>query len=281
MKETIKSLFLLCCSLLILISSCTKENSTNNSTDNETQTASDNMLAQTINDEVATVTAQSEDNGVGGTLGDSAYGYLLSPCATISINTISSPHQLIIDFGNTNCHCLDGKYRRGKILVSYTGFYKDSGSSHTIGFDNYYVNNYKVEGSQTVVNNGHNKGGNLTFSIDINSTITDTFGKTLTYTSVRTREWVAGENTDGLFGWLDDVYSITGTASGTAFNGTSYTAKITSPLIVALNCKWIEAGKIDFKPNGSLTRSIDFGNGDCDNKATVGIAGLSFNILLP
>jgi len=264
-----------------LICSCTKESKTNSNNDNETQTASDNMLAQTINDEVTTVTAQSEDNGVSGTLGDSAFGFLLSPCATISINTISSPHQLIIDFGATNCKCLDGKYRRGEILVSFTGLYKDSGSSHTIGFDNYYVNNYKVEGTQTVTNNGHNNDGHLTFSVDINSTITDTSGNKLTYISARTREWIAGANTTGLFGWLDDVYSITGTANGTSFNGTAYTAKITSPLIVALNCKWIESGKIDFKPNDSLTRTIDFGNGDCDNKATVDVAGLSFNILLP
>ena len=62
----------------MLIYSCTKDSSANNSKDNETQTASDNMFAQTINDEVTTVTAQSEDNGVSGTLGDSAFGFLLS-----------------------------------------------------------------------------------------------------------------------------------------------------------------------------------------------------------
>jgi len=281
MKETIKSVFLLFCSSFILICSCTKDNSVNNSNDNETQTASDNMLAQSINDEVTTVAVQSEDNLVIGNLGDSVYGFLLSPCAAISINTVSSPHQLIIDFGNTSCKCLDGKYRRGKILVSYTGLYKDSGSSHAISFDNYYVNNYKLEGTQIVVNNGHNKDGNITFSVDVNSTITDTSDNKLIYTSTRTREWIAGAGTSGLSGWLDDVYSITGTASGTSFNGTSYTAKITSPLIVALNCKWTESGKIDFKPTGSLTRTIDFGNGGCDNKATVSIGGLSFDIFLP
>ena len=281
MKKTIKSVLLLCCLLSGILYSCTKSNSPNTNADNETQTASDNLLAQTTNDDVTTITAQSEDNGVAGTIGDSAHGYMLSPCAGISINTISSPHELIIDFGATNCLCLDGKYRRGKIRVSYTGLYRDSGSSHTIGFENYYVNNYKVEGMQTVVNKGHNAAGNLIFTVNVSSAITDTAGNTLTYTSDRTREWVAGENTGDLSGWHDDVYSITGTASGTSFNGTAYTAKITSPLIVALNCRWIEAGKIDFTPNSKLTRTIDFGNGDCDNKAVVSIAGISFNIVLP
>jgi hypothetical protein len=262
--------------------SCSKDGkSTGNKSDNEIQSSVDNSFAQNTNDDVTSISTQSEDNGVGGTLHDSTYSHQLSPCATVTVDLSSTPKQLTIDFGSINCLCYDGKYRRGKILVSFTGLYRDSGSTHTITFVNYYVDDYKVEGTQAVVNNGHNAAGNLTFGINVNSAITDTAGRTLTYTSTRTREWVAGESTTGLDGWHDDVYSITGSASGTTFNGTSYTADITSPLIVALSCKWVEAGKIEFTPQGKLTRTIDFGNGDCDNKATVSIAGFSFNILLP
>jgi hypothetical protein len=46
---------------------------------------------------------------------------------------------------------------------------------------------------------------------------------------------------------------------------------MTSALIVALNCRWIEKGTIEFKPGGKLTRMVDYGNGNCDNKATVTI----------
>ena len=279
MQKQFASILLLGC-FLCTIYSCTKNNSSNNS-DNETQSAADNSFAESVSDDVTTISTQSEDNGVTGSLGDSTYGYLLSPCANISIDNISNPHRLIVDFGASNCLCLDGKYRRGKILVAYTGLYRDSGSTHTINFDNYFVNDYKVDGTQTVINNGANDAGNITFSIQVNSTITDTSGNTLTYTSERTREWVAGETTDGLLGWRDDVYSITGTASGTAFDGTQFTSNITSALIVALNCRWIEEGTIEFKPSGKLTRTIDYGNGGCDNKATVSIAGISFDILLP
>ena len=279
MQKQFASILLLAC-FLFTVYSCTKNNSSNN-TDNETQSAADNSFAESTNDDVTTISTQSEDDGVTGSFGDSTYGYLLSPCANVSIDNISNPHRLIIDFGTSNCLCLDGKYRRGKILVAYTGLYRDSGSTHTISFDNYFVNDYKVDGTQTVINNGRNTAGNLSFGIQVNSTITDTSGNTLTYTSERTREWVEGENTNGLLGWRDDVYSITGTAGGTAFDGTQFTANITSALIVALNCRWIEEGKIEFKPGDKLTRTIDYGNGDCDNKATVSIAGVSFNILLP
>ena len=278
MKRTAK-LLLPCCVLLALTFSCTKNNSSDN-TDDETQSAADFSFAESTNDDVTTISTQSEDDGVTGSFDDSTYGYLLSPCANVSIDNISVPHRIIIDFGAADCLCFDGKYRRGKILVSYTGRYRDSGSTHTISFDNYYVNSYKVDGTQTVINNGFNNAGNIAFSIQVNSTITDTTGSTLTYTSLRKREWVSGESTDGLLGWRDDVYSITGTASGTAFSGGHFAANITSPLIVALNCRWVEKGAIEFKPDGKLTRTIDYGNGDCDNKATVSIAGISFNILL-
>ena len=229
----------LCCIASAGFYSCTKTGSPGNSGDNNTESAYDNSLAESINNDVAAISAQSEDNGVAGTYEDSVFSPALSPCATITIDLTSTPQKLIIDFGKDNCLCYDGRYRRGKILVAYTGLYSDAGSMHTITFDNYYVNDYKVEGKHTIVNTGRNANGNLTFSVSVNSTITDTSGRKLTYTSERTRQWLAGESTDGLFEWTDDVYSITGTAEGTAFDGTKFTSDITSALIVALNCRWM------------------------------------------
>lgn len=285
MTKTFKFSLLLCSILFILFYSCNKNNDNNtNNSDSETTTASDYSFAQTTNDDAASMSSQTEDDRLSGSFGgsvtDSSYSLLLGSCTTISLDTVAMPHLLTIDFGSTNCLCFDGKYRRGKIIVSFIKRYRDSGSSHTIAFSNYYVNNYKVEGTQTVVNNGHNAKGNITFSIQTSSVITDTTGKQLTFTSTRTREWIAGESTIGLHGWSDDVYSITGSASGTSFNGASYSANITSPLLIALSCRWVEQGTIAFTPSGELTRTIDFGSGSCDNQATVTIAGKTFPITL-
>ncbi len=264
-----------------LFYSCSKDNSPNNSTDTETATSVDNSYAENTSDDVTAISTQSEDNGVVGSPIDSSTGLHLGHCVTITRDTVSNPHTLIINFGTSNCLCFDGKNRRGEILVTYSGHYRDSGSTHTISLKDYYVNNNHVEGSQTVTNNGHNAAGNLTFSINVNTTITDSAsGKTLTYTSTRTREWVAGSDTWGWKAWSDDVYKITGSASGTAFDGTSFTLTITNPLLVSLSCRWIEAGTFEFTPQGKLKRTVDFGNGNCDNIATVTIAGISFPITL-
>jgi len=46
-----------------------------------------------------------------------------TPCnVIITIDTISQPHTLTVDWGNTNCDCNDGKTRRGKIVTTYYGF---------------------------------------------------------------------------------------------------------------------------------------------------------------
>ncbi len=268
------------CAFLFSIYSCTKNTSSSSNSDNETQTATDNAFAQSTSSDAVAMSSESEDNGMVGTITDSTLGLMFNSHVSITLNVVSSPKVLTIDFGSADALCFDGKTRRGKVIVNFTGFYRDSGSNHTITFDNYYVNDNKIDGSITVVNNGHNTAGNLTYSVKSMLTITDTAGNTLTYNGDFTREWVAGETTNGLRGWADDVYSITGSSSGTTFTGTQFSSDITSALIVALNCKWIEKGTIEFKPAGKLTRIIDFGNGDCDNVATVTIAGISFNILL-
>ena len=99
MKKILKPFLLLCCVLSFIIYSCTKNNNSGNNTDNHTQSAADNSFAESTNADVANISTQSEDNGVTGTYNDSTYSFLFSPCANVSIDNISSPHQLIIDFG--------------------------------------------------------------------------------------------------------------------------------------------------------------------------------------
>jgi hypothetical protein len=197
-----------------------------------------------------------------------------SSCATITHDTVSIPHMLIIDFGTTNCLCNDGKNRRGKINVSYTGIYKDSASVHTISFTDYFVNDNQVLGFKTVTNNGHNANGNLTFTVEVQGQIIKANnGGTITWNSNRVNELLAGENT---ISFLDDVYSVTGTASGTSSDGIAYTVVITTPLHYALMCHWIDSGVIEITPLNHPVRIINYGNGTCDSDATITISGVTY-----
>lgn len=268
---------LLFCSVLIF-TGCKKDDK--EEPDRDIGSASDNALAEVTFSDIGNIVEQAAVNDSLTTYRVSFQSGILSSCATVSNDMSVTPHVLTIDFGNVNCKCADDKNRRGKILVSYTGQYRDSGSTYTVSFNNYFVNDFKVSGNKTVVNSGRNNSGNLSFSINVNGIITNTSGQELIWNSVRTREWTAGESTSGILGWLDDEYKISGSASGVSFEGTPYTVSISNPLLVALNCRWIKQGVLVFTPGNLPARVLDYGNGNCDNDATVTVSGYVFNIKL-
>jgi hypothetical protein len=253
--------------------------------DADTSAASDNALAEATFSDVTNI---ADEAGISGSLsnyrlGDPDNGGVLSTCATLTFDTLNSADQdtITIDFGPVNCTCNDGRNRRGQVIVIYQGMYRDSNSTHTITFNNYYVNDNQVLGTKTVTNLGHNTAGNLVYDINVNGTIHLANNQgTITWTSQRQREWIAGEST---MVWYDDMYSITGTASGTSAAGEAFTVNITSPLIrnMAIGCRrHFTQGIVEVTPGTRPMRTIDFGSGACDDLATVTINNRSYVIHL-
>ncbi|MDW8297567.1 MAG: hypothetical protein RMJ97_11855, partial [Raineya sp.] len=70
-------------------------------------------------------------------------------CGTVTINTATKT--IVIDFG-TGTTCNDGRTRRGKIIITYTGRYMTPGSVITTTTQDYFVNDVKVEGVKVVTN---------------------------------------------------------------------------------------------------------------------------------
>jgi hypothetical protein len=264
----------------LMLTGCKKDEE-----DNDTSASSDNAFAEaTYND----VTNISDEAGVSGSLsnyrtGPAADDGILTSCATITFDSVNTSDQdtIHINFGTTNCTGNDGRNRRGEILVYYSGHYRDSASTHTITFNNYYVNDNQVLGTKTVTNQGHNAQGHLVYSININGQINlANNAGTITWVSQRQREWTQGESTAY---WNDDVYSITGSASGTGSDGHTFTATITSPLIrnMAIGCRrHFVQGTFDLTPDSRPTRTVDFGSGACDDVATVTINNHTYTIHL-
>src|SRR6185369_4952907 len=257
-----------------LLNGCKKDKPTPEIQDTDTQAVQDNSLADGSFNDVDNIASQAVDSGSLSTYRLRNTGAnLLSACATLDIHDTSGHGVIYVDFGSTPCLCADYRYRKGIINISYTGHYRDSGSVISITFNNYYVgrtqtNMYKVTGTKTVSNKGHNTAGHIWFDINVNGNLLNTSGQTMTWISSRQREWIAGAGTPV---WLDDEYMITGSANGTSFNGTSYTLSITQALHVDLSCRWIRDGKFDFTPGARATRHFDYGSGNCDNNATVTI----------
>ena len=251
---------------LMCVVACKKQ-----TTEANLQSATDNELAMRESNNVVDAV-----NGVGMNPADAQRlafgghphpGMQLPDCAVVTVDTVRNPRVITIDFGTSNCLCseMDGKYRRGKIIATYSGRYEDAGTVIHMYTEDYYVNDYLHVFDKTVTNLGVDHDGYIEFSIHATGNIATEAGN-ITWNSDRTRIWIAGFDTHN--DCLDDVYEVTGGATGVDRNGDAFTMTITSPLRRELDCRWIVSGTMEITIEGKPTRTIDFGNGDCDSQAT-------------
>ncbi len=200
-------------------------------------------------------------------------------CATVTLDTLSSPKKITIDFGPTNCLGRDGRYRRGKIITTFEGRYRTINSTHTTTFEDYYVNDNHMEGSRTVVNIGPDQNGHLVFTVVDEGKVTLTDGRVFSHSSNKNRTWVEGDKTPSIW---DDVYEITGSKSVNNSDGKGFTALIIEPLRRAVSCSNITKGILKITPINPeyKERILDYGDGTCDDLATVTVDGKTRTIKL-
>ncbi len=186
------------------------------------------------------------------------------------------PKTVTLDFG-TGCLGRDGKLRKGKIITVYTGRMSVPGSKATTTFDNYYVDSFKIEG--THINENVSASNQQAYNVKVvNGRITNTSnGKWKLWNSNKTITQIEGNGTP-IFP-LDDVFRITGTASGSNSVGATWTSAITEPLIKKFTCRWIVKGVVVITRNAHVA-TLDYGNGNCDNQALITVNGNSRTIIL-
>ncbi|GEM_PF-130190 len=206
-------------------------------------------------------------------------------CANITVTSTGDPFPLEVelDFGSSNCTGPDGRERRGIITYRMTDRYRTPGCTLVVSTTDYHVNDYKIEGERTIINLGENNSGQSQYKIMVeDATITSPSGETTIWNSDRVRTWAEGEDTGfltpdgnggflGLDGILDDVYLISGSANGVDRNGRAYEMEITDRLRVQLDCYYITAGSLTITPEDLDTRTVNYGDGTCDNEATLTI----------
>ena len=271
----IKQLLAISLSLAIFMTSCQKDEAT---PDGDTGFSNDDAFAEGIFDDVSNIADEAYDLGSDNLKSGNELTVYLGSCAEITLDTVADPRELIIDFGEENCLCNDGKYRRGKIIISFTGRYKKPGSVITTGFDDYYVNDHQVDGTKVVTNMGENEDGNPYFSIVVTGVVyLADDGGTLSWNANKTRTWVEGYETRRI---RDDVYLIDGSADGIRPSGITWEREIVNALRKEMNCRWIVSGTVEITPEDRPTRILDYGDGTCDNIATVIINGVTYTITL-
>ena len=264
-----------------LYTSCQKDETTdpqNPLSQDEVKAAEDDALADKLFSELTDITNEAM-NGQQKALKNMVLDTIfMGPCVTVTIDTLAFPHTISIDFGPVNCLCNDGKNRRGKILVEHSSPYWAVGTVITTTFDNYFVNDHQLLGTKIVTNQGLNSNNNPTWTVHVDGTVIKPDGGVITWVGDRMREWVEGHSTP--FIWWNDVYLITGSHNVIAANGNTLSATITEGLEIALNCYWIKSGVVELQHSLLPLMIFDYGNGTCDDQATVTINGVTYNITL-
>ena len=252
----------------LALGSCVRER------DYDTELAQDEALSEFVYNDAFHIACDAATKGTGELLANyKAAGY----CATLVHDTFSTPRTISIDFGTAPCMCNDGRTRSGKILVSYTRPFADSGNYMQFQFDRYTVNGYLVMGAQSVENMGRNVLNQTYFTqkvegrlIEADTSIKDT----LYWKADRRITWVSGEGTPM---WFDDVYETVGFGHGYGVRREYYAMNITKPLVREVLCRYYKSGKVELQPMGKALRITDFGEGECDSEGSVEINGKRFS----
>ncbi len=286
---------------LSLLNSCQKEDSRNGSEEEQEKEASmasneANVEAEeTFNTLFDDVIGANDDVGINGA--GVFYGRVdtLTPvprCFTVTIshpNGTPFPTVIVVDFGTTGCTGPDGRTRRGKIITEYTARLINPGAVATTNFVDYYVNDVHVQGKLKISNIGSTNTTPIVrkFKVEvIDGKLTKPNGNYVKWNSTKTITQVYGMATNIPH---DDVFEITGGAQGQVLRGNllvAWNSEIISPLIKRFTCRYIVRGKIRTARLNAATNSpwiavLDFGNGVCDNLATVTINGVTYQITLP
>jgi hypothetical protein len=190
------------------------------------------------------------------------FSSLLAPCALVTESSSTFPKTVTIDYG-AGCVGSNGMTKKGKIIIDVSGDMRVAGNTRTVTFDNFYINDVKIEGSRNAENIGPNAAGNMVVKIigDITASNGE-IARSRNFT--RYREWVSGISTCEI---TDDEFHITGIGTAIGRRGIEIPHIISEKIVLKPGeCKYPLSGIVNV---GGQKRGfiLNFGNGTCDNIA--------------
>lgn len=197
-------------------------------------------------------------------------------CTTFILNGGgSNGGSIIIDFGQ-NCQLFNGATVSGKVNIDYGALVAGT-RNITYSYEDFTYNGNTVIGGGDITRVIENQNGNPQSTVNEQITVGFT-GTSITGTrsGLRVAEWTEGV---GSGSWTDNVYRINGNWETNLSNGFERTGVVTQTLVRKLSCLYFVSGKIEVTQE-SLTGVIDYGNGTCDNIATITFLGQDFPVVL-
>lgn len=239
------------------LSACTKKDEAVTSNTGESNEALNAMITKSVQEDVDAATLHR------GAMNSCNWENLLPACATVTESGDEYPIEIIIDYGD-GCEDNFGRVKSGQIVINLTDEMLNEGATRTVTFVDFSVDEATVEGSRVISNIGESTDGYPQFSREINMSVTK-FGYTFSRQFSGTATWLVGYDTSDCG---DNVFELEGSGSCTRPNGVEVSRTIVEPLLIDRICGYITAGVVEVQaPMG--TKTIDFGDGECDSTAEV------------
>ena len=188
------------------------------------------------------------------------------------------PKTITVDF-HDGALCYDGITRKGKIILTLTSSWDlnniEPNTTISVKFDDYY---YKSSSDSNFIKQTGNFsisfkefiGSKPVYVVDaIESKLIFNDDEEIYWNSSHTLLWINGFN--NMSNLQDDNWKLTGSSSGTDIEGKTYYTVIQDTLYYSGECNngEIVKGILKISPESSPARTINFGNGECDNSVTV------------
>ena len=274
MKSVQKFLFVLLTVGSALVS-CKKEDvSTVTSEDIQLADAAFNHIESIVNTKVNKL--EKEHLGVG-----ESYFYLVDNDSVVSIKfSFSSNNEYIdtiwINYGTDGYEWRD-RIIKGKVLITQNGKKSTIETITKVELNDFFIDDYKVEGIKTIEKNA------IEFSLG-NYNTTDhvlvSGGQLISPDRTQTIQW----NSDRIHKKYsvngDSFVLIEGSINGVNTEGTAFTITTGKPLKFNSSCTRIVEGELRVTPSEMSTRTLDYGHGTCDLKATVTMGNKEYEIIL-
>lgn len=192
--------------------------------------------------------------------------YLLEvgPEITVEPEGLEYPKTITLDYGD-GIELVNGRIISGKIIVVLSDAPQTDGGTRTLGFEEFYVDSVHIEGAGLCTFTGTVETERI-FNCEKQLTLTFPDGDVLTRTGTKIRTFAEGYETP--YDISDDLITITGAVNCESAEE-SFSKTIVSPLIKTGTCRMIVEGTVLFTYNGEDFAELDYGDGTCDDVATI------------
>ena len=185
--------------------------------------------------------------------GKSASTFKLSDCYTAEYTDTG----FVATFNNCVLNGTDNI--NGTVTVTYE--MGTETATFTATYVDFYVGTIKLNGTRTFVANANADQNSMSFTVTSDMSVEFEDGSVISEAGTRTFTFIFGADL------ASTVYTISGSWTVEA-DGDTYAVETLEDLEGNTSCAYVTSGSMVVSKNG-LAVTVDFGNGDCDDKATL------------